>query len=198
MTALVASADYLRVTGDATDPADALTDALALVDEHCRRHFAYGSYTETLYVYRDGKCYPTNTPLDTITSPALAPSAIQGAGVYLGVFLPVPALINAGDWQGAIPPQTAVTYMGGFQPYGTGGGGPTPDLPVTVMRAVCRIAYLMLQPAASLQAPAGTTSISVGDVHLQGDLSGFAVLDPSITRDLRGYVKRQAHAWQRA
>ena len=204
MTALVSPADYARITKDtatnASDVADALTDTLGLVDDYCNRHFAYGTWTETLYVYRDGKVYPTNTPLDVVTTPAgLAPTAIQGAGVYLGVFLPTPAYINAGDWNAAVPPQSTVTYKGGYQPFGTT-DGPTPQLPVKVMRVVCRIAWMSLHPVALQGVPAGAKSASVGDVSVStsGSLSPFVVVDPSIEADLKPYRKgRQAHAWQR-
>lgn len=201
-TPLVSADDYARETRDSasqsSDITDALTGALAAVDEHCRRKFAYAEYTETLYVYPDGKVYPTNTPLASVSSPANIPSTgLQGAGIYLGVFLPVPAMINSGDWNAAVPPQASVTYMGGYQPYGTTDGA-TDALPWSLMRAVCRIAYLTLHPVALPGMPAGAKSASVGGLTISGDLSPFIAIDPSIGRDLNRYIKRQARGWQRA
>lgn len=202
MTALVTSVDYYRETGDTTADETTvttlLTGALAGIDEYCHRSFAYNTYTEALYVYHDGKVYPTNTPLDTVTTPAnLASTAIQGAGVYLGVFLPTPAYINSGSWQAAVPPQASVTYTGGYQPYGTT-SGPTAALPWSVMRAVCRITYLALHPVALPGMPSGAKNASVGGLSISGDLSPFIAMDASIKRDLKPYRKRQARGWQRA
>lgn len=200
MTDLVVAADYMRETGDTAPDTAAITaavqGALKGIDEHCKRKFAYDTYTETLYVYRDGKVYPTNTPIGSITSPAVGDTSIQGAGVYLGVFLPVPATIWAGDWSAAVPPQVKVVYAGGYQPYGT--SGPTDELPWKVMRAVCRIAYLMLHPVALPGMPSGANHASVGGVSMSGDLSPFIAIDPSIAKDLKPYRKRQARGWQRA
>lgn len=198
---LVVVADYQRETQDDSTAevtvTAALREALLMLDERCKRHFAHGTYTETLYVYRDGKVYPTNTPIETVIDPAVAPVSIQGAGVYLGVFLPFPATVNPGDWNQAVPPQANVTYTGGYQPYGTT-GGPTAAFPATLMRAVCRIAYLLTHPVALQGLPAGVKSANVGAVSLSGDLSAFEAFDPGITRAIRPYVKRQARGWQRA
>lgn len=199
---LIHVADYQWVTKDATTPSanveHALDDALDLAEDYCNRKFAYAEHTERLYVYRDGKCYPTNTPVASVSSPAnLGATAIQGAGVYLGVFLPTPAYLNAGDWQAGVPPQSDITYMGGFQPYGDS-AGPTPALPTTVVRALCRIGWLILHPSSLPGVPAGAKSASVGDVSLTGDLSAFIAVDPSIARDLKPYRKRKARGWQRA
>jgi len=195
-------AGYRQITKDTlTVDADlqaALNSAASLVDEHCKRSFLYGQFTETLYVYRTGVCYPTNTPVDTVSTPSgLAPQSIQGAGIYLGVFLPVPALVNAGDWMGAIPPQTVVTYMGGFQPYGTT-DGPTAQVPQKVARAIARVAWLILHPVALVGMPVGATSASIGGLSVAGDLSPFIAMDSSIERDLKGYRKRMVRGWQRA
>lgn len=199
---ILAVAGYRAITRDTrsveNDLQPALDSAASLVDEHCRRKFMYGEHTETLYVYRDGKCYPTNTPVDAITTPeGLSAQAIQGAGVYLGVFLPVPGLVNAGDWQGAIPPQTTLTYTGGFQPYGST-DGPTPQVPQKVARCIARVAWMILHPVVLVGMPTGATSASVGGLSVAGDLSPFIAMDASIERDLKGFRKRQVKAWQSA
>lgn len=199
---LIHVADYRWVTQDQSTPSGnvehALDDALDLAEDYCNRRFAYAEHTETLYVYRDGKVYPTNTPVASVTSPAnLGSTAIQGAGIYLGVFLPTPAYLNAGDWQAGVPPQSAVTYMGGYQPYGVD-DGPTSALPTTVFRVVSRIAWLITHPAVLQGVPGGARSAAVGDVSVAGDLSSFVAVDPSIARDLRPYRKRKARGWQRA
>lgn len=195
-------AGYQQITKDTltvdAELQPALNSAASLVDEHCKRQFLYGEHTETLYVYRTGVCYPTNSPVASVSVPAgLNAQAIQGAGVYLGVFLPVPALVNSGDWQSAIPPQTLVTYMGGFQPYGTD-DGPTPQVPQKVARAIARVAWMILHPVALPGMPVGATSASIGGLSVAGDLSAFIAMDASIERDLKGYRKRMVRGWQNA
>lgn len=200
MAQLVDVATYRRVTNDTAgaDPAvtTALTDAQQLAGEHCHRDFAYGSHTETLYVNRNGLVYPANTPIATITDPAnLAPTAIQGAGVYLGYFLPVPAMVNAGDWNAAVPPQAAITYTGGYQPIGTT-DGPTPQIPGRLARILCRIAYLILHPVVLDGLPVGVKSASVNGVSVSGSFEQLAAVDPSLRADLQPYRHRQARGWQ--
>jgi len=200
---LIHVADYQWVTKDTTsvdaDVERALDEALELVEDDTHRKLAYAQHTETLYVYRNGMVYPTNSPVASVSSPTnLASTAIQGAGVYLGVNIPTPAIVNAGDWQAAVPPQAAVTYMGGFQPWGTT-DGPTPQLPMTLARVLCRVSFLILHPSTVLSGvPVGAKSASVGDVSISGVLDAFIVVDPSIGRDLKPYRKRQVRAWQRA
>lgn len=198
---LIRYIDYVRTTKDrASTPQDvvaALNDALQLIQDELQRTLAFGTHTETLYVYRDGKVYPTNTPLHAVTDPPVAAGAIQGAGVYLGTFIVTPPIINTGDWAAAVPPQSTVTYTGGYQPYGTT-DGVTKQLPTTLMRAACRVAWLTLHPVALPGVPAGAKSASVGDVALAGDLSSFVAVDPSIARDIKPYRKRPVHAWQSA
>lgn len=199
---LIHVADYRWITQDQTTPSAnverALDEALDLVEDELQRRLAFGTHTETLYVYRDGKVYPTNTPVATVTAPAVAATAIQGAGVYLGSFTPSPELVNVGDWTAAAPPQSSVTYTGGYQPYGTT-DGVTPQLPMTLARVICRVAYLIVHPSTVLSGlPVGAKSASVGDVSVSGDLTGFVAVNPSIARDLKPYRKRNIRAWQRA
>lgn len=186
MTALVDAETYGRIVGDAsTDETvidQAIADAQRMVDEHCRRTFAYGTYTETLDRFANGVVYPKATPIEAVTDPAA--STLRFGGIHIG-----------GGWQGlsalsGLPPQTTVTYTGGYHPYGS---GETPELPVKLVRVICRIAYLTLHPASLIASgvPAGAKSASVGDVSVSGDLAGLIAMDPSIERDLRRFVRHR-------
>lgn len=177
---------YQRVTKDtATSSGDvttALTDALAMVDQECKRTFAYAaSVTETLDVNIRGLVYPSRFPVISVASPAGA--TVREGGIYLGAVSSWPTPFTP------LPAQSTVTYAGGYNPYDT--GDPViPDLPVKLMRVVCRIAWLALHPLALPGVPAGAKSASIGDVSISGDLSSFAIVDPSIERDLKGFRRR--------
>ena len=185
MTALVDVATYQWVTGDDVSPSGnverALSDAQKLVEEHCRRTFEYGTYTETLDRFENGTVYPAATPIASVTTPTT--TQLRFGGIYVG---------GTGDWPDVLtglPAQVTVTYTGGYQPYGS---GETPELPVKLMRVICRIAYLILHRSSLIAAgvPVGAKSASVGDVSVTGDLTGFVVLDASLRNDLRGFIRR--------
>lgn len=201
-TPLVDASAYLRFTGDrasaGTDVTLALTDALAAVDEHCNRTFAYGTYTETLYVYPDGKVYPSATPLVEVINPA-GQANIQGAGVWIGWWDPFPVLAaTAWSAQAGYPPQTTLTYSGGYQPYGVT-DGPTPQVPVKIARVVAQLAYKGLHPLQLPDVPAGVNSVHVGDVGYSGprtiEITGD-LIDDAMEAVLAGFVRRPVRAWQ--
>lgn len=192
MTALISVDDYQRFTSDLTPSAPAVTGAIVtaqqLVDEHCKRHFAYGSYTETLPVSSNGRVYPKATPVEAVTSPSgtsLAGSAVRGAGAAWSLFDPL---------TGATTRTVELTYTGGYQPYGTA-SGVTPALPAKLALAIAKVAYNLLHPVVLAGVPSGTTSASVGDVSVSSstgrDLSGLSdAVDESTARALKGYVRR--------
>lgn len=178
---------YQRITKDTasatTDVTAALADAQAWVEQHCNRFLERATYTETLRVAENGYVYPSATPLVSVSSP---PSlTITGAGVYVG-YLSFPS-VTVASVSAAFPLQTTVTYVGGYTPA---------TLPVTLRRAIARVARLMLTPAVLAGAPAGATSVSLGDVRVSGRLSALPSTDPGIDADLAPYVKRQVVGWQ--
>lgn len=186
MTDLVDYATYVWVTDDEITPSanveHALSDAQQLVTEECKRTFVYGTYTETLDVWRNGVVYPSATPVASVSDPASG--TLRLGGIYLGPTGPL------ADAFGSLPAQRTVTYAGGYHPYGS---GETPEIPIRLMRVICRIAYLMVHPSSMVGAgvPAGVKAASVGDVNVSGDLSAFVVADPSIERDLKRFVRRK-------
>jgi len=201
MSGLVDGGLYVRWTGDTTsNPSDvtaALADAEAAVDEHCHRTFAYGSYTETLYIYPDGKVYPSATPLVAVTNPA-GQWSIQGAGVWIGWWDPYPILANTySSAQGGYPPQTTITYTGGYQAYGIT-TGPTPGLPVKVARAIAQLAWKSVHPIQLPNLPGNVNSVHVGDVGYSGTkpLTVGELIDDAMAQTLSGFVRRDVRAWQ--
>lgn len=203
---LLAFADYQWLTGDRTstpaDVAQAIADAVVMAEEELVRTIGYGQYTENLYLYENGMVFPSAVPIDPtkpitsgeqIYNPATdnaAGSIIQGFGVWVGWFSPLPWMPV---WSGVIPPQTNVTYMGGYQPYKTVGGS-TPGLPPKLARVLARIAYYILHP--NMLQPMGQKSVAIGGVSLSGDLSSMMIVDPQLKRDLRRFRRPQAYAWE--
>lgn len=187
---LVAWDFYVTVTSDTDSDGNTVGMALARAqtraEQWCRRPFGYGQYTETLYVYPDGCASPTVTPLAAVQAPSdVVP---QGDRVFLGYLTPNP-IVLAGGFTGAYPPQTEITYTGGWT---------ASTLPEDLAEAICRIAFRMLHPVVLVGVPAGVTSAAVGDVHLQapGPLDGFQVLDRSVLLILGRYRRRQVRGWQ--
>lgn len=185
---LIYVATYRTITGDRESGVSAVVEALdtafAFAEEQCRRIFAFGAHTETLDVWGNGVVYPKATPVASVTDPASATGRFGGIYVGGGSAL-------AADLLATAPAQKTVTYTGGYHPFGS---GTVPELPVKLVRAICRISYLALHPTSLVGAgvPAGTKSASVGDVSVSGDLAGLVATDPSIERDLRRFTRRPA------
>lgn len=198
---LVDATHYARWTGDTTNAgaelAEALMDAQQQADQLCNRVFAYGQYKETLYIYQDGKIYPSATPLVSVDNPS-GQSSIQGVGVWVGWWDPYPILANTySSFVGGYPPQTTITYTGGYQPYGTS-TGPTPPIPGKVARVIAQLAWKTLHPVELPDVPAGVNSVHVGDVGFSGPkpLTPGAMVDPAVEAGLADYVVRRVRAWQ--
>ncbi len=186
---LVLPGTYRTVTKDTTsadaDIIQALADATRLAEDVCNRTLGQATYSESLRVYRDGKVYPTATPLVSVMSPVSAGVLIQGAGIHLGTSFTAPMVTVAG-FGGAIPPQTTVVYVGGYT---------AATLPVTLGRALARIAWHMLHPVILDGVPAGATSVHVGDTSVSGTLTAIAATDAGIVADLGPYIRRQVLGW---
>lgn len=200
---------YRKITGDSTSDNEDIIQAIEeAADEFCtytRRTIRYGTYTETMYLYAQGMVYPSATPLDAAkeivsgnviydpTTDANSSSVIQGVGVWVGWFTPLPWMPV---WTGVIPPQTIVQYTGGYQPYQVT-DGPTEGLPMKMARCIAKIAFYSLTPAAITGGNlGGITSRSVGSVSLAGELSSFMLTDPQLEKDLKRLRKSMVKAWQ--
>lgn len=194
---LVTYTQYQQVTGDSQFASQAdfdpyLEDALDLFQRRTRRTLLYAQYTERLYLYKNGTVYPTATPLDvtkSVTSPNGAPpenvGVFQGNGIWVGWYVPLPSLPV---WEGVVPPQTDITYWGGY----TGPAGPGPLLPTAIKRILCRIAWYAAHPVTMAGLPAGAKSVSVAGVSASGDLSFMVDSDLQLRRDIKRW--RHPHA----
>lgn len=186
-TLLVDPTQYARITGDTAtswaDAAQALGEAIRLVEETCKRTFGYGTYTETLDIWGDGVVYPAASPVESVSSPSS--SQLRLGGIYVG------GSVTWKDGFSPLPAQSEVTYTGGYHPFGS---TQQPSLPVKLARVIARIAYLMLHPNSVVGSgvPAGAKSAAVGDVSVAGDLSAFVIADPSIEKDLHRFTRRRA------
>lgn len=185
---LISDADYARVSGDTTTTgetlSDALDDALGLIQDEIGRVLNFGTYLETLKVYRNGSVYPSATPIDEVISPVIDQVSIQGASIYLGYWDPAPLI----SWTGALPPQVTVTYSGGY----------TADtIPTKLRNAIIRAAFNVCHPSPLVGVPAGATNVHVGDVGYSGTaLRTLDPLDDGIRRDIRGFRNAQFRGWQ--
>jgi hypothetical protein len=174
-----------------------------MLQRETKRTFGYGKYREDQYLYGMGMVYPSATPIDrtkpiaagvnlytpNATSASTPASIIQGAGIWVGWFTPLPWMPV---WTGVIPPQTVITYWGGWQPYG-GSPGTTEALPAKLARIIARVAYYILHPA--LIQPYGAKSTSAGGISMAGTLSSMMISDPQLRRDVRRWTRPQARAW---
>ncbi|HEX3539650.1 MAG TPA: hypothetical protein VHT75_04325 [Acidimicrobiales bacterium] len=194
---LVTVAQYQAVTQDSATSSETVTanlaDALDMIQRECRRTLLYAQYTERLYLYRNGQVYPTATPLDTskaVISPAGTSNIgiFQGNGIWVGWFIPLPSLPV---WVGVVPPQTDITYWGGY----TGPAGAGPQLPASLRRIVCKVCWYLSNPAVLTDMPGGVKSVSVGGVSMSGDLASMVSRDRQLGRDIKRWRHPQAHAW---
>jgi hypothetical protein len=203
---LVTPDQYSNITkdtsSDVSDIEENLAAAVVTFCEMTHRTALYGNYTESQYLYPNGMVYPSATPIDINqviqanvagnnniydpASPGTDPysSIIQGTGVWVGWFSPLPWMPF---YTGVVPPQTILTYWGGWT---------NATLPPQVRRIIARIAYKYLNPV-SMDLMGGVQSVSVGGVSVSGHLSNFAVLDPQLKRDIIRWRKARAgHGWQ--
>lgn len=188
---------YARVTGGAVCQQSDLVEAQLLVEQWCNRTLSYGRYTERLYVDTRAMVYPSATPLDQ-AQPILVgktdlsgTGSVQGYGVWVQPFVVLPVLPV---FAGVLPPQTDVTYSGGWQPQGVT-TGPTPQIPPVLARAICKVAWFILNPAVLAGRPGGATSVSAAGVTVGGDVSSMVVTDAQLRLDLARYRRPQARSF---
>lgn len=198
---LILPSDYIRITHDRASSSDDVKEELANAIQEtalaCHRTWLYGQYTEQLYLSKNGMVYPSACPLD-VAQPVVtgeqvfnpgddvnsSASVIQGAGIWVGWFTPLPFMPA---WTGVIPPQTEITYWGGFT-YDT--------VPPKLRRIWARVAYYLLHPVVLEGLPPGAKSTSASGLSLSGDLSSMVAADRQLRKDIRGFTRRQAHSWQ--
>jgi hypothetical protein len=198
---LVSYQQYVRITGDKRakreDVVETLAEAIVLVCQECNRTLAYGQYLEDKYLYDDGKVYPSAVPIDP-TKPILSGekiydptvddnpgSVIQGWGVWVGWFTPLPFM---SVFEGVLPPQTNITYWGGFI---------QSTLPPRLRRLICRISYKLMHPNNMTGIPGGVDAVSVNGVSFSGKgLTAFDWKDQGIEEELRSYTRPDVEAWQ--
>jgi hypothetical protein len=213
-TPLVSEAQYRKMTGDliseSADVVAEIAEATRDICIECHRTLSYGQYTENLYLYAKGMVWPSATPIDLSTKiyasatggevlfdPATdtvpgGSSIIQGAGIWVGYFSPLPWMPV---WSGVIDAQIVITYAGGFYPWQTTVGVTTTTLPGKLARAIITVAYYTLNP--SVVKSMGATSVALGGVTVAGDLSSFMRADPELRRTIKRFTRRQAHHWER-
>lgn len=197
---LVTAQTYQAVTGDTTSSIVAIeamiSEAVEDLSKECRRTFLYGEYTESQFLYANGMVYPSATPIDVNkpvssgveiydpTTDNTGSSIIQGDGVWVGWFSPLPWMPF---YTGVVPPQTVLTYWGGW----------TQDtLPSQVKRMICTLSYYRLHPVSLQGMPGGVKSMSVNGVSISGDLYSFMDTDPQLRRMIRAWRHPHSQPWQ--
>lgn len=201
---LVSYQQYTAMTGDTVsdqaDVEDAIDDAIDMVCNECTRTLLYAQYQEDQYLYDNGMVFPSAVPIDptkqissneVIYNPTTddAPgSIIQGWGVWVGWFTPLPWMPV---FSGVLPPQTNITYWGGYT---------QSTLPPKLRRLIIRIAFksLLANNNSLAGIPGGASSASVSGSSASGSmgLSSFSLSDAQIKRDLRRFKRPQVEAWQ--
>jgi hypothetical protein len=195
---LVTQDDYQMVTGDCTvDPVAFdyfLADALDQVQRKLTRTLLYANYVERLFLYRNGFVYGSAIPYDTsvaVVNPAMATepdpndplnaSNFQGYAVWVGWYTALPMLPW---WSGVVPPQTDISYWGGFVGPGSDLAGER-LLPAGLKRAICKVVWYMAHPVFLPGLPGGLKSVSVGGVSMSGDLTAMTMGDKALGCELK-------------
>lgn len=205
---LVSATQYQQVTQDTkTDMsyvAELLDEAIEDLAHKCTRTFLYGQYTESQFLYKNGMVYPSATPID-ITMPInsgteiydpttdnTGSSIVQGDGVWVGWFSPLPWMPF---YTSVVPPQTVITYWGGFQNKDVA-TNKSQALPSALKRLICKIAFYRANPVMLTGMPAGVKSMSVNGVSIAGELSSLMDYDPGIKAGIQRWRHPHAQPWQ--
>lgn len=178
---------YQQSTNDVdSNPPDVLREidnATSEVAKSLNRTLIFGQYTERLYVDRLGYTWPSAMPIAEVTSPVGA--LVQGARIWIGFFLPLPEMPV---WSGVIPPQSDVTYWGGFDSI---------SIPPKLADIIAKVAWYRLNPMTLPNMPGGATSVHVGSVGYSGrSLSQLVKWDRDLANQMERWRRPQAHAWQ--
>lgn len=177
---LISVTRYQSITGDTTSATGvvetAIEDAQQLLEERLRRPLETAQRTERMRQYPDGRVYPAATPITA------GPTGSTTYGVALADAAPAGSFLQPAD------EYVDVTYTGGFDPAETDRSAVT-YVPVELQRAVAWAAKALLSSPPSA-APAGATSITVGDVSVSygpggAPSSGEVVFDAGLVRRWR-------------
>lgn len=173
-------ARYRTITLDTTSGDAAVTAALADAEtdvaEYLRRPLELAERTETLTISRDGRVYPSATPIVELlgddTGLTREGNVIVGASPDAAAFV----------WIGtSTAPTATITYRGGWD---------AASLPKAVERAIAMGAYHAIHWDPAL-VPAGATSARVGDAAVSFGAGG-ASGDPLASQlaQIRRYRRR--------
>lgn len=201
---LVTEAQYRQATNDndtlSSDVLYHLVEAQSLVEEYLRRQLTSMERTEPAPIWSDptsGRTYvyPLATPITAI--PASATYTVQFEGAALGGVASTEVDWGWWGWSWAYgglffssdapPPLATIVYTGGYT---------SATLPVTLRRAIARVALALsrVTPAATLVA--GAASLRVGDVSITkpgggaADATELDTLVPGISATLRKWRRR--------
>ena len=200
---LVTLLDYQTITQDTTTTPETfayfLEDALDQLQRKMSRTFGYAQYNERLFLNQNGQVYGSAVPYDSgkpVTNPegATPPENVaifQGFGMWVGWYIPLPSLPV---WQGVVPPQTDISYWGGFVGPGSALVGER-LIPAGLKRCIVKVIWYMANPALLSGLPGGTKSTAVGGVSVSGDLSSMVIADPSLRREIKRWRRPQPRAW---
>lgn len=212
---LLTAAEYMAYTQDLSTNAEysvtgAIADATLDLQMYLGRTLVYGQYGislpnsgiggERCYVYKNGMVYPSAYPIDEqmpVSTSASTPgnSIHQGRGIWVGWFIPLPSLPV---WEGVVPPQTDITYWGGYSGSLSGAAVPGkvgPQIPARLKRCIARVAWFYRNPAALPGLPGGVKSTNVGGVSIAGDLSSFVDRDKQLAQTLARFKNRLGKHW---
>jgi hypothetical protein len=200
---LVSNQQYRKITGDTwsddDDVSEAIEDAITMVCQECTRTLKYGYYREVQYLYQSGMVFPSAVPIDptmpissneVIYNPLTDDnpgSVIQGWGVWVGWFTPLPWMPV---FTGVLDPQTSITYWGGYR---------QSNLPPKLRRLIAKIAFksIVENNNTLVGVPGGVVGASVGGININGvGMSMLSLTDQTIKRDLRRFKRPQVEAWQ--
>jgi hypothetical protein len=198
---LVTLDTYRRLTHDSTtsdeDVEAALDDAQSLIEDILRRFLTSQEYTEELYVESTGydsisaisngvlgtgRVYPAQTPITSVPDgytivgdAVVVTSTVNGVGDYPGPFLDEPYNL--------VP--ISLTYTGGWT---------AENLPVTLRRSICEVAFGLVQPINA--ALLGATSVKLGDAAISygpdGPTNSVAgdFMQPATARRIKKWQRR--------
>lgn len=189
---------YKRLTGDTSSAETTVTsrveDATALVEDLLRRPLEASERTEKLTVHRDGRAYPSATPIISISSPST--SAIDDSATIKSLDPDggPPGFLDEVDWEPYHRPYGTVTYVGGWYARDSEDANATTDtiLPATVERYLARLTRSLIGEANGAADRSNIVSASEGDVSVTyaDALDDLDALVPGITRALRPWRRR--------
>jgi len=195
---LVSELYYRTLTGDYTTAASAieanLDEAEGLLGEYLQRTLPYGTYTERLKLWPDRVVYPSAIPLSSV--PASANYQIYDEATMMNVtsddipafdwpvvpYLDQPWPASRGSEYETHYSYATVLYTGGFT---------SETLPITLRRAIVKLARALPLAFAATAKIAGAGMTRVGDVQVNYNKAELeAIIDqyvPGLSKEVHGY-----------